>query len=215
MTLTARWRALPVGVGLTPAAAGRILLGHTPARAAKGEDMEEKKDEKLEIIVKSIRRTRNNYILGFLFIFGFGVFLTVLSILDPEEAGTAGLVMGIVIAVFGLLVGLVIIPILNPRTCPLMKLLTEHPDKIVWLCTMDVPGARGRPQKNKKSVIVHDADRKGHTFNVKTDQLEEVMSILQSIAPRATVGFTKENNEKYKADPYSLLKDADSAPKES
>ncbi|MHC4251546.1 MAG: hypothetical protein ACYS9X_20700, partial [Planctomycetota bacterium] len=55
----------------------------------------------------------------------------------------------------------------------------------------------------------------GHTVNVKTDQLEEVMAILTSVAPRATVGFSKENNEKYKADPYSLIRDADSAGGES
>ena len=169
---------------------------------------------KLDLIVNSIRRTRNSYIIGFLFIFGFGVAITVFSIVDPEEGGTAGLVTGIVITVFGLLLGLIILPILNPRTCPLMRLLTEHPEKIVWLCTMDVPGPRGRPQKGKKSVVVQDADRKGHSFNVKSDQLEEVMAILTSIAPRATVGFSKENNEKYKADPYSLLRDADSAARE-
>jgi len=165
---------------------------------------------KFDLIVKSIRRTRNSYIIGFLIIFGFGVLITVFSIVDPEEGGTAGLVIGIVITVFGLLLGLIILPILNPRTCALMKLLTEHPEKIVWLCTMDIPGARGRPQKGKKSVVVQDADRKGHTFNVKADQLEEVMAILTSLAPRATVGFSKENNEKYKTDPYSLLRDLDS-----
>ena len=95
-----------------------------------------------------------------------------------------------------------------------MTLLTEHPDKVVWICTMDVPGARGRPQQNKKSVIVHDVDRKGHTFNVKTADLEEVMSILTSIAPRATVGYSDENNQKCVADPYSLIRDGGSAGKE-
>ena len=41
---------------------------------------------------------------------------------------------------------------------------------------------------------------------MKFAQLEELMEVLQSRAPRAAVGFTDENRQKFASDPFSLLK---------
>ncbi len=165
-------------------------------------------DDRLELVIQSVKRSRNRYIIGLIIFLGFGIGAIVLSVTVPEEMGTAGYIVGGIFTALGLLVGwLTVVPILNPRDCPLVRLLRDNPEKVCWISHHAAPGGRG-PSRNVFMVTLQDVDKKGHTIQVKAKRLDELMETLQAIAPRATVGYSDELNKQYAADPYSLLKDA-------
>ncbi len=101
----------------------------------------------------------------------------------------------------------IIWPKLSPRNSPLVKLLQEHPENIAWIFTTTDPGSGGVWGKSM-NVNVNDTDKKCHTFAVKVKELDEVMAILKSYAPRAAVGFDDETRKKFEQDPWSVMSDS-------
>jgi hypothetical protein len=161
-------------------------------------------DQAVQVIVTNIRRTRNKMGCGFLFILAFGVGIIYLS-LTTDEGGVGMMIFGglmILLAAFGVKI---VWPNLNPEKAPLVTLLKEHPESIVWVYDTPDPGPRGRTITH--SIHVQDTERKHHSFMVKVAEVEGMMEVMKAFAPRATVGFSKENDEKYRQDPQSLIRD--------
>ncbi len=163
-------------------------------------------DEKLDLVVRSIRRTRNKLGCGLLLVLGIGVAMIVGGVVS-DEAGIGIMIFGVVCVLLALLGGKMIWPNLNPANSPLMKLLQEHPENIAWIYVSTDPGSGGVYGKSK-NVTVNDTDKKAHTFSVKEKYLDELMETLKSYAPRAAIGLTDELKKKYAQDPWSVMSDA-------
>jgi hypothetical protein len=166
-------------------------------------------DDKLELVIRTLKSMRNKYIIGFLFIFAFGVAAVVGGIVEPEEMGTGAICVGVfflLLAAFGVTL---ILPVLNPRNSPLMKLICDTPERIAWLYSSVSPGSRGAMKTF--TIYIHDVDKKMHSFIVKPKHLDELMETIKGFAPRATVGYTDELAKQFQADPWSLIEDAGEA----
>ncbi len=162
-------------------------------------------DEKLDLVVRSLRRTRNKLIAGFGIFLAIGIAAIVGGILE-EELGNTALIIGVVCVLLALVGTKIIWPNLKPESSPLMKLLQEHPENIAWIYTAVDPGSGGIYGKSK-NITVNDTDKKAHTFSVKEKELDKMMEILKSFAPRAAIGLTDEIRKKYEQDPWSVMAD--------
>lgn len=163
--------------------------------------------EKLDLVIRSLRRTRNKLGCGFILVLGIGIAM-VLGGLFSEEASTGLTIFGavcILLAAFGVKI---ILPNLSPVNSPLVKLLLERPEKIAWIYTAMDPGSGGVWGKTV-NVNVNDTDKKAYTFSAKAKELDQVMEILTSFAPRAAVGMTDEIKKKYFQDPWSVMADSE------
>ena len=89
-----------------------------------------------------------------------------------------------------------------------MKLLLERPEKIAWIYTAVDSGSGGVWGKTV-NVNVNDTDKKAYTFSAKAKELDRMMEILTSFAPRAAVGMTDEIKKKYFQDPWSVMADVE------
>lgn len=168
--------------------------------------MGENTGENLELVVRSVRRTRNKLGCGFLLCLGIGVAFAVAGIVS-EEAGIGIAIFGGFCVLLALVGAKIIWPNLKPESSPLMKLLREHPENIAWIYTAVDPGSGGVWGKSM-NVTVNDTDKKAHTFSVKAKELDGVMETLKSCAPRAAVGLTEDIKKKYEQDPWSVMSDS-------
>ena len=55
------------------------------------------------------------------------------------------------------------------------------------------------------TIHIHEVSKKQHQFMVKVEQVEQMLAILRSFAPRAAIGFTDEVRKKYEQDPWSVM----------
>jgi hypothetical protein len=159
-------------------------------------------DQAVQVIITNIRKTRNKMGCGFLFILTFGIGIIYLS-LTTDEGGTGMIIFGalmILLAAFG---AKIVWPNLNPEKAPLVTLLRESPENIAWVYDTPDPGPRGRTVTH--TIHVQDVDRKHHSFMVKVAEVEGMIEVMKAFAPKATVGFSKENSEKYGQDPRSMI----------
>ncbi len=162
--------------------------------------------ENLQLIVRSIKRTRNKLGCGFLIVLGIGVGMAVGGFYS-EEASIGLIIFGAVCILLAAVGVKIVLPNLSPANSPLIKLLTEHPENIAWIFVTVDPGSGGIYGKSK-NVNVNDTDKKCHTFAVKEKDLDEVMATLKTYAPRAAIGLDKEIQKKYAADPWSVMSDS-------
>ncbi|MHC4506180.1 MAG: hypothetical protein ACYTFI_23035 [Planctomycetota bacterium] len=163
--------------------------------------------EKLDLVIRSLKRTRNKLGCGFILILGIGIAMVIGGIYS-KEASTGLAIFGavcILLAAFGVKI---ILPNLHPAKSPLVKLLLEQPEKIAWIYTAMDPGSGGVWGKTV-NVNVNDVDQKVYSFSAKAKELDQVMEILTSFAPRAAVGMTDEIKKKYFQDPWSVMADAE------
>ncbi len=165
------------------------------------------KHEKLELVIRSLKRTRNKLGCGFILILAIGV-AAVLGGIFSDEASAAIIGFGVFCLLLAALGVKIIWPNLNPVNSPLMKLLVETPEKIAWIYSAVDPGSGGVWGKTN-NVIVNDTDKNAHSFIVKAKELDEMMGILKSFAPRAAFGMTDEIKERYAKDPWSVMTDSD------
>jgi hypothetical protein len=162
-------------------------------------------NEKLDLVVRSLKRTRNKLGCGFLLVLGIGVGMIVGGTYS-DEASLALIIFGVICVLLAALGGKTILPNLSPANSPLMKLLQEHPENIAWIYTVRDPGSGGIYGRCT-NITVNDTDKNAHTFSVKDKNLEEMMGILKSFAPRAAIGLDKELQEKFAQDPWSVMAD--------
>ena len=163
--------------------------------------------EKLDLVVKSIKRTRNKLGCGFLLLVAIGIGFIVGGVVSEEKGTVAITIVGVVCLLLSAVGVKIILPILKPAESPLVRLLLEHPENVAWIYTAVDPGSGGVYGKSK-NVTVNDTDKKSHTFSVKEKDLEEVLETLKSFAPRAAVGMTDEIRKKYFQDPWSVMSDS-------
>ncbi|MHC4199982.1 MAG: hypothetical protein ACYSU0_08330 [Planctomycetota bacterium] len=163
--------------------------------------------ERLDLVIRSLRRTRNKLGCGFVFILGFGIAAIVGGIVS-DEAGIGAVIVGVVCVLLSALGAKIIWPNLKPAESPLVKLLLEHPEKIAWIYTAMDPGSGGVWGKTV-NVNVNDTDKKAYSFSAKAKELDQMMETLTSFAPRAAVGMTDEIKKKYFQDPWSVMADAE------
>jgi hypothetical protein len=161
--------------------------------------------DNLDLVVRSIRRTRNKLGLGFLVILAIGVGL-VYGGVASEEGGIGITIFGAFCVLLALFGAKIIWPNLRPSKAPLVRLLRERPENVAWIYDTPDPGPRGRTITH--TIHVHDTDKRGHTFMVKVAEVGGMMETLKSFAPRATFGPSKENETKYKQDPWSMISDS-------
>jgi hypothetical protein len=164
--------------------------------------MVEGSEEKIQLIIRSIRKTRNRLGCGFFFIGGFGGLMIYLTF-ATDEGGTWSLVFGILLILLARFGAKIVWPNLRPERAPLVGLLREHPENIAWMYDTPDPGPRGRTITHTITVLY--TDKRRHSFQVKVDEVEEMMGMLKSFAPKASVGLTKEIEEKYRQDPWSVI----------
>ena len=170
-----------------------------------GESSAEKSGENLDVVIRSIRRTRNKLIFGFLLVLAFGIALIAASIFG-DEAGIVTAIFGIICVLLALFGVKIIWPNLKPEKSPLIVLLKEHPENIAWIFKTVDPGSGGVWGKSF-NIVINDTDKKAHTFAVKAADLDELMETLKSKAPRAAIGLTDEIKKKYQQDPWSVMSD--------
>ena len=88
------------------------------------------KHEKLELVIRSLKRTRNKLGCGFILILAIGV-AAVLGGIFSDEASAAIIGFGVFCLLLAALGVKIIWPNLNPVNSPLMKLLVERRNQVV------------------------------------------------------------------------------------
>jgi len=164
--------------------------------------MSDQREEAIRLIVSRIRSTRNRMMLALLLAFGFGGVLIHRG-LTTDGRDIAMTIGGAIVVLFGLWGLTVVWPYLNPENAPLVSLLREHPEKIAWMYDTPDMGPRGRIVSH--TVLIYDTDRRKHRFAVGVAEVEGIMAMLRSFAPKATVGFGPGFKEKYYNDPQSMI----------
>ena len=164
--------------------------------------MDAQREETIQLIVSRIRSTRNRMAFALLLAFGVGGVLIHRS-LTTDQGGIAMTIGGAIVVLFGIWGLTVIRPYLDPENAPLVSLLREHPEKIAWMYDTPDMGPRGRIVSH--TVCVYDTDRRKHRFAVGVAEVEGIMAILRSFAPKATVGLYPGYKQKYYNDPQSMI----------
>ena len=121
--------------------------------------------EDLELVVRSIRRTRNKLGCGFLLCLGIGIGFIAGGIFS-EEAKAAMIILGAICVLLALVGAKIVWPNLDPENAPLVRLLRERPENIAWVYSAVDPGSGGVWGRTM-SVTVNDVDKQAYTFTVK------------------------------------------------
>jgi hypothetical protein len=163
-------------------------------------------DSDTELIVSALRRTRNWLVLMVVLTFFLAVQPAV-KVIQGKEWGWGVVSFLFFLSAFVLLNSFSRQGLLSPQKSPLLNVLVEHPDMVLWV-SYDARNAavnakswkrRMRASWPKTGIVVRLADGQGYPLAGSGKDAKALLEILRKRAPHADFGNSKEMKERYEA----------------
>jgi hypothetical protein len=160
----------------------------------------------LDVIVESLRRTRNLQL-------GMGTFLTACGIgavfLILEENTATKVMMGALIALFVGVGALMLrrgLGLLVPERSWIMKVILEEPARIAWIY-QQVFTSEGVAATANYNVAINLTDGRLHSLSVNADDADGLIAELSRRAPGAVVGYEESLEKRFKQSPATFAQE--------